>query len=168
MNEDVVQEFEGVTFHSSENLSEEHMSMILEMSKGPSLSVSKNQSLSTSVALDPGPGDVVVPQDPYSGTITVGPYYRTYQNMEVRAAVSALAWILSERLKLSTFRSGVMAGGAFGATEFLITPQHVGTWRYKAWNPNVRRYEEFSTVVNFRYGNFTSPYKVQTYSMFYH
>jgi len=168
IDEEVVQEFEGITFYSSENLSEEHMSSILEMSKNPALSVPKNQSITSSVAPDPGPNDVYVPSSPYSGTITIGPYNRTYSNMETRLAVSALSWILSERLKLSMFRSGALAGGTFGATEFIITPKHVGTWRYKAYDPNVKRYREFATVVHYRYGSFTSPYKVQTYPMFYY
>lgn len=168
VSEEIVQEYEGVTFYSSEDLSEEHMLSILKMSKSPSLPVPKNDAIKTALAPDPGPNEVYVPSDPYSGTITVGPYNRTYSNIETRAAVTALSWILAEKLKLSKFRSGVLAAGTFGATEFVITPKHVGTWRYKAYDPNVKRYREFATVVHYRYGSFTSPYRVQTYPMFYY
>lgn len=168
INEENVQEYEGVTFYSSEVLSKEHMLSIIKMSESSTQAIPKNDAIKKSVVSDPGPSRVYVPSDPYSGTITVGPYKRTYSNMETRLAISALSWILSERLKLSSFRSAAIAGGTFVTTEFIITPKHVGTWRYKAYDPNVKRYREFATVVHYKYGSFTSPYKVQTYPMFYY
>lgn len=168
IDEEVIQEFDGITFHSSEQLSEEHMLLIIEMSQNSSLTSLKNQNITSAIAPDPVSTNVYVPSSPYSGTITIGPYNRTYSNMKTRLAVSALSWILSERLKLNKLRSGSLAAGTFGATEFVIKPTHVGTWRYKAYDPNVKRYREFATVVHYKYGSFTSPYKVQTYPMFYY
>lgn len=166
--EDVVQKYEGVSFYSSEPLSEDHMEMILDMSEQKKSVAYKGQNIEGSISPDSISTNVYVPTSPYSGTITIGPYYRTYSNIEARAAIAALSWILTERLKLTKFRSAVLAGASFGASESLVPPTHVGTWRYKAYDPNVKRYREFATVVHFKYGSFTSPTKVQTYPMFYY
>lgn len=150
-------EYRGIEFIHPTPLSDEQLKDLYEMVINPSAHLntlspnSPGNKLITPYAVQLPPG---------GSAITSGPYYRTYSNMETRAAITALTFWVGSALSISTAVAASLTAGTFAATEFIV-PTYVGTWNYNAYDSYQKRYRLYSTVVRYKYGNYTTPTRVQ-------
>lgn len=167
-------EYEGVLFSYPTELSQSQLEQMYEVTMDPEeyaiSSPTFNSSpllKSTKINVGVTPNVVVLP--PGGAQVTSGPFYRTYSNMESRLLITAATTFVGGVLSITASTAkwlvtGALSAGTFGATE-IIGPTYVGAWNYKAYDSTQGRYRTYSTVVHYKYGNYTSPIKVQTYPL---
>lgn len=167
-------EYEGITFSYPTELDENQLQDMYEVIMDPTEYVSTEYSVNAPYKgsmvskIDDGPSRAVV-LPPGGAQVTTGPYYITYTNRDARAVITAASAFVGGKLKIASATAkwlvtGALTKGTFDLTEF-IGPTYVGTWNYKAYDSYQGRYRTYSTVVHYKYGNYTSPKTVQTYPL---
>lgn len=167
-------EYEGITFSYPTELNEDQLKDMYEVIMNPTdyalseSSVNVPYKSSMVSKIDDGPSRAVV-LPPGGAQVTSGPYYATYTNRDARVVITAASAFVGGKLKIAAATAkwlvtGALTAGTFEVTEF-IGPTYVGTWNYKAYDSYQGRYRTYSTVVHYKYGNYTSPKRVQTYPL---
>lgn len=155
---------EGVEYISIVPLTDGHLDELTKMNLEQEEKVKKEKKVKET-PLDDLFTPYVVVTDGGGAAITYGPYYKTHSNMEFRYFAGAVVTYATRRIPYSRVAYERMASLlgfnlGFAASEF-ITPTHTGSWQYKVYESG--RYRIYNTLVHYKYGNFTSPYKVYTY-----
>lgn len=138
--------FNDIPISSSEELDDEHLNIIYQnvIKKGLQ-------------------GRVIVEDSYQQGLIVDGPYYKTHSNVVARALISAVSgWISGKIPKVPPVASKAVTIGTFIASEY-AAPVYTGTWTYKAYDKILKKDRIYVTLVHYKYGNYTSPIKVQSY-----
>lgn len=167
-------EYEGILFSYPTELNQSQLEQMYDVVMDPEEYAVSTPEFSSGSAFNSSllsksikTNAVVLP--PGGAEITSGPFYRTYSNIEARVLITAATTFVGGSLKIATTTAkwlvtGALSAGSFGATE-IIGPTYVGAWNYKAYDSTQGRYRTYSTVVHYKYGNYTSPIKVQTYPL---
>lgn len=173
-------EYEGVIFSFATPVDETQLENTFDMVSDPTdYLVTENPgdaSFSSSLykgsvfnKIKSGPTTNVVVQPPGGSQIIDGPYKITFTNEDARRLIAAVSFYVGNKLKIAStiaqwLVSGALAKVAYDSSEAL-PPTYVGTWKYKAYDTYQGRYRTYSTVVHYKYGNYTSPIAVQSYPM---
>ncbi|NBI30251.1 hypothetical protein [Chengkuizengella marina] len=96
-----------------------------------------------------------------------GPVYTYHDNKDVRFVVSAIAKLITDKLKLGTVTSWIAALGTFEFSEGYLGPTYVGTWSWKTWDERAQRYKLWVTVVHYQDDDYDEPMEVQFYPIGY-
>lgn len=111
----------------------------------------------------------VIPTDEFPGSVTYGPYYKTYDNKtEQEAANLIVAWV-------STKVPGFISKSGFGVylfnkltgwTSTIFKPTYVGAWQSKSYNASLGLYEYHNTIVHFTSSSYSTPKSVSYYVVY--
>ncbi|PUB08200.1 hypothetical protein [Paenisporosarcina sp. OV554] len=111
----------------------------------------------------------VIPTDEFPGSITAGPYYRTYDNKtEQEAANLIVAWVTT---KVPGFisKSGYavyLVNKLTAWTGAIFKPTYVGAWQSKGYNASLGLYEYHNTIVHFTSSSYSTPKSVSYYVVY--
>lgn len=177
-------EYKGTTISHPSQLDEEQLEEMYQFASNPvafdlsdsslgsptvsnSLLIKKRASLSKSNSIPKRTVVSAVVQPPGGSQIVEGPYKVTYDNGRTRLIISLATGYVSSKLKIASgianfLVTGAITLGTFEITEF-IGDTYVGLWNYRAYDSSQKRYRIYSTVVHYKYGDYTSPKAVQTY-----
>jgi len=179
-NQEFSYEYEGVTFSFPTRVDETQLEdtfdmvsdptdyLVTETSEGaPSSNLLYKGSVFNKVKSGPTTNVVAPPSG--GSQIIDGPYKITYTNRKTREVIAGVSFFVGMKLKIAStvarwLVSGALSKAAFEGSEFL-GPTYVGTWKYRAYDNYQNRYRTYSTVVHYKYGNYTSPIAVQSYPM---
>lgn len=173
-------EYEGVIFSFPTPVDETQLENTFDMVSDPTdylvTESPGDTSLSSSLykgsvfnKIKSGPTTNAIVQPPGGSQIVDGPYKITFTNEGARALIAAVTFYVGNKLKIASniakwLVSGALSKVSYDASEAL-PPTYVGTWKYKAYDTYQGRYRIYSTVVHYKYGNYTSPIAVQSYPM---
>lgn len=166
--EEFTYEYNGVVINHPVSMNDQELMEFYEMISNPTDYLSFN-SLTPSTYGNQLLTPFAVQLPPGGAQITSGPFYKTYSNLTERVAVGVIANWAGGKLKISKERAKKLAqwGLTFGAIagSEIISPTYVGVWNYEAYDSSQGRYRIYTTLVHYRWGNYTSPMKVQTYPL---
>jgi len=110
-----------------------------------------------------------VPVESFPGSVTAGPYYRTYDNTTEQEATNLIvAWV-------STKVPGFIAKDAFGVYLFnkltgwagsIFKTTYVGSWQSKSYNANLGLYEYHNTIIHFTDSSYSTPKSISYYVVY--
>lgn len=161
-------EYNGVVINHPVSMSDQELVSFYEMISNPT-DYLNSSSLTPSTLGNQLLTPFAVQLPPGGAQITSGPFYNTYSNLTERVAVGVIAHWAGGKLKIPKEVAQRLAqwGLTFGAIagSEIISPTYVGVWNYRAYDSYQGRYRIYTTLVHYRWGNYTSPMKVQTYPL---